>query len=1271
MHIDLLPVSLNTHSMNFQGPFFTRWFKRLLWLGGAVLLLWGLAWLALPPLLKPQIETIASGQLGRAVTLGRLEIKPWSLELVLHGLAVAAAPGQADRTPQLVVERIYIDASLESLLRLAPVLDAVDVQGPALRLTHHGAGRYDIDDILQRFKSDSVPSDTPAPGFALHNLTLSAGRFDIDDRPVGRQHTVRELQLSLPFLSNLPSQRAVTVQPKLAFLLNGSRFESSAQATPFAPGRQAAVQLSLAGLDLAPWLPYVPAGLPVRLSSGVLSAELQLAFEQVPANRLRISGTLEAAQVRMHDSQAHAKQAGTAVSAPPLLAFDRLKLTLDDLRPFERQAWLSAVELLAPRLTLVRDATGRLLLPGSGPASSTTKKIASDPGGTKAEADLSPPYGGWKIALDRLAVQDGGLSWLDQSTVPPAQLGLTGLKFDAIAIALPFEQPLQFQAAAGLLAGGSAVAGPAGARLSLQGSATDRAAELRLLADGLPLTLAAPYLARWLKPELTGSLNAELGASWKAAASPGGVDQLQLEVARLAVDKLDLRQDKASLASLAQLRLAGLQLDLTGRSAILGQLAVQGPRVVIGRGADGRWMFEHWLQPQALSDPAASTNSQAQIGAATLAPAAPPWTLLVRDLTLDGGLFSFSDKLPVRPVAFDMPAVSLQVKNLSTAGKEPMQVQGALQWQAGGTPAGRLKWQGQARLDPLSVQTTLEAVRLPLHVLEPYGADLLNIEVLRAYASFKGQFAFAPAPAGTSLQLNGDVALEDVKANSLSTAKTGTASASSPSFSEELLNWKVLSLRGLALAMAPGNPTQFDVKETVLSDFYTRLVLDPTGRFNLQDLLKADAAPPTTSKPASSPSAPATASVTASAAPAVVRLGPVSLTGGRVDFSDRFIKPNYSANLTELTGKLGAFSSQPQAGEPAMAELALRGRAQGTATLDIQGQINPLAKPLVLDLKARVRDLELPPLSAYAVRHTGHGIERGKLSVDLSYKVQADGQLLASNNIVLNQLKFGDKVDGAPTSLPVRLAVALLADRQGVIDIDLPVSGSLNDPEFKLGPIVYKLIVNLVVKAVTAPFSLIVSAFGSAEEPGVVNFAPGSAALDVDGRAGLDKVVKALQERPALHMTVVGMASLELEREAFKREQLQALLLGEQRREAVLAGRAVAQTGAGASVPATLSPEESLALLGAAYRRAAIPKPLTSQGQLQPLPKDEMENLLLSHLQASEDQMRELAVQRGVVVRDYLAARQIPMARLFLGSARTVPPETKWRPRAQLSLSTP
>ena len=388
-----------------------------------------------------------------------------------------------------------------------------------------------------------------------------------------------------------------------------------------------------------------------------------------------------------------------------------------------------------------------------------------------------------------------------------------------------------------------------------------------------------------------------------------------------------------------------------------------------------------------------------------------------------------------------------------------------------------------------------------------------------------------------------------------------------------------------------------------------------------------------------------------------------------MDFADRFIKPNYSANLTELTGKLGAFSSQASAGIPELAELTVRGRAQGTATLDIQGRINPLATPLALDLKARVRDLELPPFSPYAVRYAGYGIERGKLSVDVSYLVQPDGQLVANNNIVLNQLAFGDKVEGAPASLPVKLAVALLADRRGVIDIDLPVSGSINDPEFKLMPLVFKLIGNLLVRAVTAPFSLIASAFAGPDELSLVSFEPGSAVLPAAATAALDKVADVLLERPALQMTVVGQASLDIEREAFRREQLLAQIQAERRRMAVLAG-AVPVT-ASTTAKAEAGAADDAALLLQVYQRADIPKPRTADGALQVLPRDEMENLLLSHLSASEEEMRALAVQRGVAVRDYLANRAVAPDRLFLGAARVVPPEAKWRPRAELSLSTP
>ncbi|MEN9538729.1 MAG: hypothetical protein RLZZ126_964, partial [Pseudomonadota bacterium] len=427
-------------------------------------------------------------------------------------------------------------------------------------------------------------------------------------------------------------------------------------------------------------------------------------------------------------------------------------------------------------------------------------------------------------------------------------------------------------------------------------------------------------------------------------------------------------------------------------------------------------------------------------------------------------------------------------------------------------------------------------------------------------------------------------------------------------------------------------------------DFFARVLIDPSGRINLQDLLKAPS--PATTSPADISGAPTAARM---------EFGPVSLSNGKVFFSDHFIRPNYSANLSELNGRLGAFSSVlAPGGAVQMADLELRGRAEGTASLEILGKLNPLAQPLALDLKAKVRELELPPLSPYSVKYAGHGIERGKLSVDLAYLVKPDGQLDATNNIVLSQLKFGDKVDGAPSSLPVKLAVALLADRNGVIDINLPVSGSLNDPKFSLGPIIFKLIVNLIVKAIVSPFSLLASALGGGgDELSQVAFASGSALLGDAGRATLDKVAKALLDRPNLKMTVVGSSDLDAERDAFKRARLDAMLAAEKRRM---------------QVPNVERP----ALLKEVYRRADIPKPRNLIGMAKDLPQEEMEALLLAHIVVTEDVMRELAVQRAVAVKDYLASKQLALDRLFLGQvklgAASARPEARPDPGADIRL---
>ncbi|MCJ0762813.1 DUF748 domain-containing protein [Variovorax terrae] len=1249
-----------------------KWFRRVAWAVGGVLALWGIGWLAVPPLVKSQAEKIATEKLGRQVTLGAVDFKPWTLELTLNDLAIAGANGAP---PQLLIKRIYIDGELQSLLRLAPVVDAVEVEAPQLRLTHLSDGHYDIDDILARLSQPSGQPPGEPPRFALYNLALTGGSVDFTDQAVHRTHELRELNLSVPFLSNLPSQREVKVEPRLAFRLNGSSFDSSAVGTPFTQARKTDASIKLAGFDLTPYLGYIPASVPVKLQAATLDADVRVAFEQTPRIAVRLSGTVQASRVKLADARAQ-----------ELLGFETLKLTLDDVRPFEQTARLAAVELDSPSLAVRRDKAGRLNLDLSGTPEAPQKTAASDAAAKTPTAKVSPA-GGWKIDVAKVAVRGGAVAWSDDGTAPQARLALRNVALDASGIAVPVAQPLQFSGAAVL------DSQPGQASLSFSGTATDIAASVTATVGGVPLAAAAPYLASFITPALGGTLDADLALQWKAPAGPGQAPGLQVQARQLVLNQLALTQGRAPLASVKKIELAQAQLDLAQQTLSVEKLALTQPRAKVGRGEDRRWMFEHWLKAGSAAPAAAPGHRPG--GAAD-----KPWGVALGEVTLDAGALSYLDQATARPVAFELTGLKLQMKNVAPDSAKPSPLTVSARLGAGRTEPGRLDYRGTLALKPLAAQGRVDAQRLPLHAFAPYFADALNIELLRADASFKGQVRYADGKAGPALKLSGDTALEEFRANSVpvdAPPQEAAAGKGGLAISEELLSWKALSLRGLEVSLTPGTATTVDVRETTLSDFFARVIINENGRINLQDLVKSSAATGTATVPAATtgaavatnsiatndpatrtsgqksastpvPAGAAAASVaagTATAAPApVIRVGPVSLINGKVLFTDHFVKPNYSADLSDLTGKLSAFSSVSPQGSPQLADLELRGRAEGTASLEILGKLNPLAKPLALDIKGKVRDLELPPLSPYSIKYAGHGIERGKLSVDVAYLVKPDGQLTASNNLVLNQLSFGDEVKGAPASLPVKLAVALLADRNGVIDINLPISGSLNDPQFSLGPIIFKVIVNLIVKAITSPFSLLASAFGGGgDELSMVAFAPGSAMLSPDARQGLDKVANALTDRPSLKMTVVGTASLQAERDGYKHERLKALVQAEKRRAAVLAG----QTATGVI---TVSEAEYPALLKEVYKRADMPKPRNLIGMAKDLPPAEMEALLLANIPVSDDVMRELALQRGVAVKDYLATKNLPPERLFLGAAKAVAPEAKWSPRAELSLAT-
>src|SRR4029077_8682907 len=273
-------------------------------------------------------------------------------------------------------------------------------------------------------------------------------------------------------------------------------------------------------------------------------------------------------------------------------------------------------------------------------------------------------------------------------------------------------------------------------------------------------------------------------------------------------------------------------------------------------------------------------------------------------------------------------------------------------------------------------------------------------------------------------------------------------------------------------------------------------------------------------------SVPQAATAPGKATPFPVVIGAVRIANGSVNYSDLWIKPSFAVGIQTLEGTVTGLSSDAKS----RATVDLKGQVDRYSPVHIGGTINLLSAALYTDLTMRFKDLYLPIVNLYSGHFAGYKIDKGKLSVDVSYKIE-QRTLAAQQHFVVEQLQLGDPVESPDAvHLPLKIAVALLKDRNGVIDINLPMSGSLDDPHFRIGPLIWQAFVGLIVKVATAPFALLGHLFGGSERMDIVEFAAGSAELDPPAPEQLASLAKALQERPQLKLDVPIVFSRSLDR---------------------------------------------------------------------------------------------------------------------------------------------
>ncbi len=1071
-----------------------------------------------PPIARSVLAKTLSKELRRPVSVGDIDINPYAMTARIANLKIGTlGDGAAGETAGF--DELFVDLDIASIFHAAPVVEELRLAGLRVHLVQETPGRYNISDLLDEWLK---PSDAPPPRFSVNNIRITGGRIEFDDRPVGKRHAVTDIDLSLPFISNLPHQAHVFTEPAFSANIDGAPLALVGKSRPFAEVHESELQLDLDRFELSRYLAYSPVALPFTATGGHVDTDIRLVFRQAPNEpaTLNVTGKVKLRDLHLLE---HGQQ--------PLLNLAQLDIPITAVAPLESRYQFGAIAIDGLETFVRVDRAGKLNW------LTMAQQLAGGGNAATKAPDKATPAKPVAWSVDGVRLVQAAVHWQDESNPKPMVAHATGID---VAV---------------------------------------------------------------------GKVDSQLAAP------------IDADVA--------LAIDAAPHASLGRFEVKSARIDLAQQRVNVGNLLLRGLKLAATRETDGRIAS---LQPPALKTAASASATENTGAAARPGDTGPAWTMEVAHGELADVSLRFDDKAVTPATSHTLEITRLALENFSTAPKAPA----SLELAARINRKGSLQASGTVQLAPVAGKLKLDLRGVELLPLQPYFGDRLNVTITKGQVSGKGEMALTQAADGS---FSGGYRGQVTVGNFHSVDKANSA---------DFLTWKSFHFGKIDVAL---KPFSLAIGDVALTDFFARLIVSPEGKLNLLQVVKQDSVAGTTDGAATTPTvedgerAPARAVAAAPtpasppSAPPPIRIDQVTLQGGLVSITDNFIKPNYSANLAEIGGRITGLSSAADS----TADIDLRGAYDG-APVTIVGKLNPLAATPSLDIKAEVRGIELTALSPYSGKYAGYAIDKGKLSLFLGYQI-ADGKLQADNRIFLDQLTFGQKIESPDaTKLPVTLAVSLLQNRRGEIDINLPISGSLNDPEFSVGGIVVQVIVNLLTKAITAPFALLGSLFGGGEELSHVDFAAGRAVLAPPALKRLESLAKALDDRPGLKLDITGRVDPEKDREGLRQAMLEHKVKAQKLAQLVKEGKE-----AGAVGDVALDEKEYLPMLEQAYKQEKFPKPRNFIGMAKSLPREEMEKLMLANAQVGDEELRDLASRRAKAVADWLsAAGKIPRERIFL-----------------------
>ncbi|MBY6185194.1 DUF748 domain-containing protein [Marinobacter hydrocarbonoclasticus] len=759
------------------------------------------------------------------------------------------------------------------------------------------------------------------------------------------------------------------------------------------------------------------------------------------------------------------------------------------------------------------------------------------------------------------------------------------------------------------------VSGPGGGRAQIGLSATFLPLDMTVELDvtNADLTRYWPYMAKDFRFDLD-QAKADLQMNAHLSLAP----ELELTVSQgqATIRSLRITHQKQPLLALQQLDLSPVDFDLAKRNVTLGTLRLRGLDLVANLTDEGVDLAT-LLSPIAGESAAAPAEESQQDA---------PWTVALTTVSLNESLVQFTDHTQIEPVAWNLSIDPLEAGPLGTDFSQPI----TIDLDAHVNDGTELFVDGTWQLEQGAGQFEIAVSDFDLLNTIPYWQPYVDLSLTSGAFSTQGNLDVAMGEPLT-LSYSGQLGVHQL------ITKDTVAE-------RDFVKWGQLDVNHLTFNLAQ---KQLIIDQLAFNEPYARIIIDEDGSTNFDGLVVSTEQDATLAAAESGDSQTTEAPAQPDAATDGdeqetgfdIQIGRVLFTNGSAFFADNTLTPKFATGIETLTGEIAGLDAQQES----RATVDISGQVDRYAPVSLKGTVQPLAEEPFMDLALNFDNIELTSLNPYSGTYAGYFIDQGQLDLALKYALDGN-QLQGSNQVVISQLKLGQRSESdKATTLPVALALALLEDSNGVIDLGLEVSGNLDDPEFAIGPLIFKALGNAITKIVTSPFTLLGSLLGGEDPPDSVLFAAGEHAISADSQSQLKRLVEALEQRPNLVLSAHGAVDPTEDSKALAKERVDARLMPEgsgltEPPELVLAaaydaamgmGKAQSEQDALAARLPDLDPEER----NRRWRKGLYEQLLTAE------PVDELA-------------LKNLASARGEAVKAALVDAGLSAERVFLRESR-------------------